>query len=218
MLGLELTTALAVAASGLFVFVGYAIVVGGGNEITPGDHQLHTLARDLYDRTVAHVVEVITAFGSLPFTAGLGLLAAAALASRRRGLELVVLVVGFALIVAAVSITKGAIGRPRPPDRLTGATGSAYPSGHAAYSTVYVALAVIASRLLGRLRNRAALVTAGVAASVLIGLTRIYLRVHWWSDVAGGWGLGLGIFATLASVALVVDYVRHNWRTDGARS
>ncbi len=36
----------------------------------------------------------------------------------------------------------------------------------------------------------------GVLAAA-VGLSRIYLRVHWWSDVAGGWGLGAGIFALL---------------------
>src|SRR5207247_4291877 len=44
MLGLELTTALAVAASGLFVFFGYAVVVGQDHRVTPGDQPLHDLA------------------------------------------------------------------------------------------------------------------------------------------------------------------------------
>src|SRR4051794_35378985 len=131
MLGLGLTTALAVAASGLFVFVGYAMVVGGKHKITPGDRQLHDLARDTYSRTLEHVAEVITVLGSLPVTAGLALVTGIALGWRRRGLELVVLVVGFVLVYAAVHIMKGAIDRPRPPDPLTGATGAAYPSGHA---------------------------------------------------------------------------------------
>jgi Na+/glutamate symporter len=34
--------------------------------------------------------------------------------------------------------------------------------------------------------------------------------VHYWSDVAGGWGIGGGIFATLTAVALIVEYIRHN--------
>jgi undecaprenyl-diphosphatase len=217
MLGLELTTALAVAASGLFVFVGYAMIVGQDHRITPGDRQLHTLARDTFSHPLERVAEVVSAIGSLPVTATLTGLACVLLAWRRRGLELVVQLAGFVLIVIAVHVAKGIVDRPRPPDPLTGTSGSAYPSGHAAYSTVYVALAMSASRVLGRLGSRAALVTAAIVIAAAVGGTRIYLRAHWWSDVAGGWGLGLGIFATLASVALVVDYVRHNWRAHAGR-
>jgi membrane-associated phospholipid phosphatase len=36
----------------------------------------------------------------------------------------------------------------------------------------------------------------------------MYLRAHYWSDVAGGWGLGFGIFGLCAVVALVVLYMR----------
>ena len=58
----------------------------------------------------------------------------------------------------------------------------------------------------------AALVTGAVVLAVAIGLSRIYLRAHLWSDVAGGWGLGVGIFGLLAVVAMVVDHMRHNAR------
>jgi undecaprenyl-diphosphatase len=214
MLGIELTSCLAVAASGLFVFAGYAMIFANDrHRITPGDRLLHDLARDTYSRTLEHVAEAITVLGSLPVTASVVLVTSAVLAWRRRGLELFVLLAGFVLVFAAVHITKGAIDRPRPPDRLTGAIGAAYPSAHSAYATVYVTLAVIAWRNLNRIASRAAIVVAGILLGAAIGSTRIYLRVHWWSDVAGGWGLGLGVFATLASGALVVDYVRHNWRT-----
>jgi membrane-associated phospholipid phosphatase len=34
--------------------------------------------------------------------------------------------------------------------------------------------------------------------------------VHYWSDVAGGWGLGVGIFGVLAAIAMLVQHMRHN--------
>jgi undecaprenyl-diphosphatase len=51
-------------------------------------------------------------------------------------------------------------------------------------------------------------VALGVAAAV--GVSRVYLFAHWWSDVAGGWGLAAGIFALLSGIALVVEHIRHN--------
>jgi undecaprenyl-diphosphatase len=43
-----------------------------------------------------------------------------------------------------------------------------------------------------------------------VGLSRIYLRAHYWSDVAGGWGIGVGIFGLLAAIAMIVTHIRHN--------
>jgi Na+/glutamate symporter len=51
-----------------------------------------------------------------------------------------------------------------------------------------------------------------IAIAAVVGLSRIYLRVHYWSDVAAGWGLGAGIFATLTAIVLVVEYMRQNGR------
>ena len=51
---------------------------------------------------------------------------------------------------------------------------------------------------------------AGLAVAVVVGLSRVYLRAHYWSDVAGGWGLGAAVLGACAVVALVVAYFRNN--------
>ena len=90
------------------------------------------------------------------------------------------------------------------------ATGSSYPSGHAAYATAYVAMAVIASRVLMGLVSRTALILVGVVVAGVIGATRVYLRAHYLSDVIGGQGLGLAIFASCGALALVAGFIRQN--------
>jgi membrane-associated phospholipid phosphatase len=47
---------------------------------------------------------------------------------------------------------------------------------------------------------------------VAIGLSRVYLRVHYLSDVGGGWALGLAAYALCGAVAIIVDYLRKNYR------
>ena len=108
-------------------------------------------------------------------------------------------------------VTKGAYDRPRPIDPVTrGARGSAFPSGHSAYATAWVACAIALSRALPTLGTRFSIVVTATIVAAVIGTSRLYLRVHWLSDVLAGWGLGAAIFATCGIVALVVGFVRDN--------
>lgn len=207
-LGLELTTLLAVAAVGSFVFVGYLIVLSPVTTLTPGDRRGERWAAALAEPWLTHVAKVLTLLGTLPVAGGALVVAAAVLLWRRRRLEGLALLGGLVLTVIVVHVTKAAVGRPRPPDMLVAARGSAYPSAHAAYSVCWVAVAAALRHAVPRLAARAGLVAAGVAVALLVGLTRIYLRVHWFSDVAGGWGVGATCFALAGIVALVVAHLR----------
>ena len=120
------------------------------------------------------------------------------------------------MIFIGVHEIKDAVDRPRPPGGLVETSGSSFPSGHAAYSTFYVWLAVtIVVRLRVGMARGAAVVVAGFALAALVGLSRVYLEVHYMSDVNAGWALGAGAFALCAAVALVITTVRHNG-LDGA--
>ena len=60
--------------------------------------------------------------------------------------------------------------------------------------------------------RRTIAVSAGIALAALIGLSRVYLGVHYLSDVSAGWGLGVAAFAGAAAVALVLSHIRQNVR------
>ena len=208
-LGLELTTALAVGGVGLYVFALYAMILSGDLNATPFDRELLDLGDRTRSTVAVDVAQVVTAFGSFAACATVIAITCVLLAVRRRPAEIVVLVLGFTLIYIGVQLTKAGIDRPRPAAPLTDADASAFPSGHAAYATAWIASAVAFTRRLG-LVGYAALVTGAIALAAAVGLSRIYLRVHYWSDVAGGWGLGVGIFGMLAAIAMLVQYMRHN--------
>ena len=142
------------------------------------------------------------------------LISAVLLVQRDRPVELAALVVGFLLVILGVHLTKAGVDRARPSNSLVNTLGSAYPSGHTAYSTAYVAMAVIASRVFRGFGSRVSLVLVAILVSVAVGMSRIYLRAHYWSDVVGGWGLGFGIFGLCAAVALVVVHLRNTWQAE----
>ena len=76
------------------------------------------------------------------------------------------------------------------------------PSGHAANSAaVYGAIALVATVLWWRRRQRRAIWAAAGALVFVIGLSRIWLGVHWPSDVVAGWLVGAG-WALLLAVLL----------------
>jgi membrane protein DedA with SNARE-associated domain/membrane-associated phospholipid phosphatase len=210
-LGLELTTAAAVAAVGAFTFVAHIVKLDGRG--TPiGDAQALTLADHLHMRALVDVARVVTNLGSLPVAAALVVVSAGVLLWRRELVESAVLAAGLALTYAGVHLTKAALDRARPPDPLVGTDLSAYPSGHAAYAMTWVAVAVTLSRALPNLASRFVLVVGAVVVAAVVGVTRIYLRAHWLSDVTGGWGLGAALYSMCGLLALVVAYVRDNGR------
>jgi len=99
---------------------------------------------------------------------------------------------------------KSWVGRPRPPGsfHLIGVSGFSFPSGHA---TVAVACWGLAALLLGAgrpIRVKLALWTAAVVIIGLVGLSRIYLGAHWWTDVVAGFALG-GFWLCLLGLLLL---------------
>jgi len=92
-------------------------------------------------------------------------------------------------------------------------SGDSYPSGHAAYSVIYSWLVLtVAVRLRPGLTHAAALIAVGVATTVAVGLSRVYLDVHYLSDVSGGWALGVAAFSGCAATSMVVAHLRQNQR------
>jgi membrane protein DedA with SNARE-associated domain/membrane-associated phospholipid phosphatase len=211
--GLEFTSLMAVLAVALFVLIAYAVVIGRDPGPTPGDETAIEIAEALRCGFMTDFSKVFTFLGSGGFVWALTAVCAAALAWRRHWTELGVLLAGMVLITIGFHEIKAATDRPRPPEALVGSTGSSFPSGHAAHSVIYVWLATtIVVRLRRGLARATLVVVAGIVLTALVGLSRVYLSVHYLSDVSAGWALGAACFSVTAAVGLVVSQLRHNPR------
>jgi undecaprenyl-diphosphatase len=124
---------------------------------------------------------------------------------------LVAAVVGYLLVVrhfgpalfVLVSIVSGTAvsqllktlyDRPRPDlvEHLVTTHTASFPSGHATMGAlVYLTLASLIVRLVDDRPVRAYVVSFAVALALAIGISRVYLGVHWPSDVIAGWALGI---------------------------
>jgi membrane protein DedA with SNARE-associated domain/membrane-associated phospholipid phosphatase len=210
-LGLEFTSVMAVLAVALFIVIGFGVVVHEDPGPTRGDETAFEVAADLNSGWFTDVNEEVTKLGSATATLAVAIVAAAWLGFGRRWPELAVLVGGVALAHLAVPILKDALERPRPPGELVEVGGYSWPSGHAAYAIIYPWLAITAAtRVRSRLTHGTALVVAGILLAAAIGLSRVYLRIHFLSDVNSGAALGVASFALCAAVALVVMHFRNN--------
>ncbi|MGV1048762.1 MAG: bifunctional DedA family/phosphatase PAP2 family protein [Solirubrobacterales bacterium] len=212
--GLEFTSLMATLAVSLFVLVAYIVVVERDPGPTPGDTTAFELVEHLHSSFLHGLSRVVSFLGTGAFTWGLTAVCAVLLAARRRWNELGVLLAGMTLASVGFHELKAAVDRPRPEEAATvGFSGSSFPSGHAAHSALYVWLAVtIVFRLRPGMARATAVVVAGIALTALVGLSRVYLDVHYLSDVSAGWALGAAAFSLCAAVALVISQVRQTSR------
>ncbi len=199
--GHELGTLLALAGLvlgvWLFWFIASQVVDGGTKEIDrrillafrqPGDLApvggpvVLTIARDITSLGSTTVLLLITVF-----TGGFLLLAG------RRHLGLCIYgAVGSGMLVS--TILKDLFDRPRPEvvPHEAYVFNSSFPSGHSMVSAVtYLTLGALLARTQTRKRLRAYFLLTAAFLTFLVGVSRVYLGVHWPTDVLAGWTAGI---------------------------
>ncbi|MBY4575284.1 phosphatase PAP2 family protein [Gordonia paraffinivorans] len=139
------------------------------------------------------IAEVITTFGDTVTITAITVLAVLALAAARRTADAVYVAAGTIVGFAISQALKFGFARNRPPveDRLLNIDTFSYPSGHSMMTMIVFGLcAVVAYRSFAWVRAHRWVLLLAPLLSILVGLTRIELGVHWTTDVLSGWLFG----------------------------
>lgn len=135
----------------------------------------------------------ITALGGFAVLALLTLFAIGFLGVQRKWLDaamLLIATIGGTLISEGLKV---GFARPRPDlvAHVVETTSMSFPSGHAMLSAVtYLTLGALLARTQKDIHLRGYIIGAAIVLTLLIGLSRVYLGVHWPTDVLAGWCLG----------------------------
>lgn len=190
---------MALVAGGIYTFVAVANDVSE-NELQRFDNGLLLLFRQPSDVSapigpswVAQSVVEITTLGGYPVLVTLVTAIAGFLLVYRKFGPAIFMLASIISGTVVSHLLKIVYDRPRPDivDHLVATHTASFPSGHATMSAVvYLTLATMIVRLVDDVAVRIYVILMAVLLTFMVGMSRIYLGVHWPSDVIAGWALG----------------------------
>jgi undecaprenyl-diphosphatase len=214
--------AIILAASLLFAFATLANAVTQGSTHafdewlivalrTPGD-----LADPIGPKWIEEMMRDFTALGSTGVLTLMVLAIAGLLAMTRKGYAALFVLGSVAGGVLISQAMKWAYARPRPDLVPHGAEvfTASFPSGHSMMAAiVYLTLGALLARTQNGRRVKTYVLTVAVLLTVLVGVSRVYLGVHWPTDVLAGWALG-GMWALIC--LLVMGWLQARGKVEDA--
>jgi undecaprenyl-diphosphatase len=190
----------ATLALGVFVRITRELMEGDAGRMDSAI--LHAVAKDRAPWLTVAAVDV-TALGSMTLVvlfSAFALLVLVVLRDRAGALQLLAASMGAGLLTV---VTKDSIERARPTEvqHLIVASGFSYPSGHSvSTAALYLTIAIIACGYVQHSGARSAIFIAVCAVPIIVGASRVYLGVHYATDVVSGLSLGAAWALMLAGL------------------
>jgi undecaprenyl-diphosphatase len=213
-------------AAALFAFAKIANEVGQGETRAIDEWLLLSLrtpgnpAVPIGPKRVQELMRDITALGSTGVLTIMVLSVVGFLAMTRKGHAAVLVLVSVVGGTLLSQTMKFAFARPRPDLVPHGAEvyTASFPSGHSMMAAVvYLTLGALLARTQPDRGVKAYIMTIAVTLAAMVGISRVYLGVHWPTDVLAGWSLG-GVWALLCWLVMVWLQRRGDVESEGART
>lgn len=195
--GLVLTAGLATLTATAAAFAVVYDAVLDGNGVAGLDRPVHDWLAAHREPDLTTAMRILTDLGGTPVLIAVAVLLAALAGRHARSWRPVLLVAATALGSTLITVSgKAAVHRGRPSEAVAAAGGYSFPSGHSLNSAaIYGIGAVLVWQLARRRRTKVWTAAATVLLVLLVGLSRLYLGVHWLTDVLAGYALALGWLA-----------------------
>ncbi|HEX5438666.1 MAG TPA: bifunctional DedA family/phosphatase PAP2 family protein, partial [Gemmatimonadaceae bacterium] len=202
----------------LAIFAALTEGVFGAGTLARFDMALAITLHQASTPAAAGIARALSTFGTVPVMSVIGIAVAVVLAMRRQHLLLggwVMALVGSAVLTGVLKLL---VHRPRPafvPPLAGGAIWS-FPSGHALGAVVaYGMVAYLITRSVTGRRAHAVIWIASLLLIAAIGASRLYLGIHYFSDIMGGFAAGT---VWLVAIIIGIEVARRENRERGARS
>jgi undecaprenyl-diphosphatase len=191
----------------VFAFLLWGVLAHSG--LTVVDPSVTTFVASHRIGWLTPVMQTVTWLGSSVFIIPFGVAVGIYVWRRRHTWRpLIMMAVAFAGAAGLYDIVKPTVGRARPPAALQVGgpdKGFAFTSGHATQSIAFYGMLAVVLIVWLAPKRRWLVATGAGLVTLVIGASRIYLGLHWITDVLGGFALGLAWLSLVMVASLLIE-------------
>ncbi len=154
---------------------------------------------------LTYIAKILSDIGSGPIIIGVSIIIGLYFAYNRKWRSAIIPVLTLFLTSLSTSFLKNLFMSPRPDVAVNYILGPGFPSGHSSFSAAlfFVIIYLFAPKIKSMIKREVFIVLC-IIAVIAVGISRLVLNVHWFTDVVGGWSLGLFI---ATGVVLFIRYI-----------